>query len=240
MYKHKLLVASSILTDPVFSGKVIFVFEHNEKGAQGVILNSVEIGKVGFAHMKDLFNAPPDSFNEVKDMILKGELQSVPIFTGGPCHTPGIFFIHGYEELLNVHEGQEQISEYDLGIPSSFNIFDDEEKPAYQDEVPSPVAKLKVMDGLYFGSPYTFGHLVESGKILEKKFRFFSGLSAWGAGQLNYEVENGAWLVVDSNPDIIFNVDELNKLVFDSNAASTSKNYSWMPKAEPGYDPLWN
>ena len=239
MYKHKLLIASPMLTDPIFSGKVVFVFEHAEKGAQGVILNSAEIGKVGFTHMKDLFNAAPGSFSEVKNMILSGDLQSVPLYMGGPCHTPGIFFLHGHEELLTVHEMQEQDSEYDLGIPTSFNIFDEGEKPAYQDNVDaSPIAKLKVIDGLYFGSPYTFGHLVENGKLGENKFKFFSGMSVWGSGQLDYEVENGAWTIVDPTPNILFNIDELNKLVPNSNV-STSK-HPWLPKIAPGYDPLWN
>lgn len=249
MYKHKLLIANPMISDPVFAGSVIFLFTHSKKGAQGVILNSKEIGKIGFGQMKDIFNAAPGTFAEAKDMMLNGKLETVPLFLGGPCQTPGLFFLHGHEEFLNVHESQEQGSEYDLGIPSSFNLFgEDEEKPAYQDDVPTPFAQMNVTEGLYFGSPYTFGHLIEAGKLDENKFRFFTGLSAWSAGQLEYEIENGAWTVVDSTPDVFFNPEELNRLVqsvahiqppADEPPASTSK-HPWVPNAPPGFDPSWN
>ena len=126
MYKHKLLIANSMINDPVFAGSVVFLFVHNEKGAQGVILNSREVGKIGFGQMQDIFNAAPGMFAEAKDMMLNGKLQSVPLFLGGPCQTPGVIFLHGHEEFLNIHEGQEQGSEYDLGIPASFNLFGEE------------------------------------------------------------------------------------------------------------------
>jgi len=248
MYKHKLLIANPMINDPVFAGSVVFIFEHTKKGAQGVILNSREVGKVGFGHMKDVFNAPPGNFNEAKDMILNGKLQSVPLYLGGPCQTPGVFFLHGYEELLNIHEGQEQGSEYDLGIPASFNLYDEDEQPAYKDDIPSPFAKLTVTEGLYFGSPYTFGHLVENGKLDEDKFRFFTGLSAWSAGQLEYEIQSGAWTVAESTPELFFNVEELNKLAqsvgskrHEPEPASNPKpKHPWLPETKQGFDPSWN
>jgi putative transcriptional regulator len=251
MYRHKLLIANPMINDPIFAGSVVFLFVHNEKGAQGVILNSREVGKIGFGQMQDIFNAAPGTFAEAKDMILNGKLQSVPLFLGGPCQTPGIIFLHGHEEFLNIHEGQEQGSEYDLGIPDSFNLFgEDEEKPAYQDDIPSPVARMKIIEGLYFGSPFTFGHLIEAGKLDENKFRFFTGLSAWSAGQLEYEVQSGAWTVVDATPDVFFNPEELNKLVQSvadkqppadpSEPPASKSKHSWVPKTPPGFDPSWN
>lgn len=246
MYKNKLLIANPIITDPVFSGTAIFLFEHSKKkGAMGVILNSKEVGKVGFGSMQDLFNAAPGSFNETKNMILNGKLQSVPLFLGGPCQTPGIYFLHAYEEFLNMLEGPEE-PEFDLGIPASFNLFDDEQ-PAYQD---APANKMSVMDGLYFGTPYTFGHIIESGKLDEDKFRFFTGQSSWQAGQLENEIAGGAWTVVEDAPfaDLFFDRMAVEALVRDiaktkpAPAPPQKKKSGWtaMPKLPPGFDPSWN
>lgn len=239
MYKHKLLIANPVIQDPVFAGSVIFLFGHTKKGAEGVILNSREVGKVGFGQMQDLFNAAPGSFNEAKDMILNGKLQSVPLFLGGPCQTPGIYFLHGYEEFLNILEGPDDSSEFDLGIPASFNLFgEDEDKPAYQD---GPASKMTVMDGLYFGTPYTFGHIIEAGKLEENKFRFFTGQAGWGPGQLEHEIAHGDWTVMDATGDLIFDVEAVNKLAKSIQPAEQPKaKKSWIPKLPPGFDPSWN
>jgi putative AlgH/UPF0301 family transcriptional regulator len=253
MYKNKLLIASPLITDPVFAGSAIFILEDNKKGSNGVIVNSEAVGAVGFGDMQDLFNASPGNFDEVKKLILEGKLQSVPLFSGGPCSTPGIIFIHGHEELLRIHEEEE--SEYDLGIPTSFNVFD-EDQPAYQDNnIPSSSAssidKMKIIDGMYFGSPYTFGNLVQSGKLNESRFKFFSGLSAWGSGQLDYEVKNGAWIVPDFQPgkisDLFFYPEKIKEITKAALAfvktvekLEESKKYPWMPTVSNDFDSTWN
>jgi putative AlgH/UPF0301 family transcriptional regulator len=173
-------------------------------------------------------------------MILNGKLQSVPLFMGGPCQTPGIYFLHGYEDFLNILEGPEDRSEFDLGIPESFNLFGDDEQPAYQD---NPANKMVVMDGLYFGTPYTFGHIIEAGKIDEDKFRFFTGQSGWQPGQLEKEIAGGAWTVVENAQvsDLFFDrmaIEALIRAVTKKPVAKKSK--SWMPNLPPGFDPSWN
>lgn len=226
-----------MITDPVFAGKVVFLFTHNEKGAQGIIVNSKEVGKVAFGQLQDIFNSPPGSFEEAKNLILNGDLKSVPLFLGGPYTTQGIFFLHGYEELLNERQDEER-SEYDLGIPSSFNLFDESEQPAYKDDMPNPAPESIVMDGLYFGSPYTFGNLLESGKLSENKFRFFTGISTWSAGQLENEIQNGAWTIADCTSEVFFDENELNKI--KQSVLEKQHFYPWMPKLPQGFDPSWN
>lgn len=195
MYKHKFLVATNLITDPVFAQSVVFLFRHNHKGADGVIVNAEEIGQVGLGSMDLLAQLPP-TFNQVKDMMQQGKLKSVPLYQGGPCRTPGIYFLHGYADLLDLPDEK---PEYDLGIPASF----DADKSKHQ---------MYVMDGLYFGTPVHFIHLVENGRMGENKFRFFSGSAGWGPGQLEEEIKGGAWTVHDATPELFFDRDALNKL----------------------------
>ena len=245
MYKHKVIVANQVIQDPVFANKAVFLLGHTEKGAGGLILNAQEVGKVGFGHMKDLFNAAPGSFNEAKDMILNGKVQSVPMYSGGPVSTPGIYFLHGHPEFLNMNAPEEEKPEFDLGIPSSFDIGEQ----SYKDDFGVP-PELTVMDGVYFGSPFTFGSIMEAGKLDENKFKFFTGMSTWGPGQLEYEIDNGAWTVIDLEEvaPIFFDSEALDlmvknliskKVAVDWLAASSKPSIRW-PKAPPGFNPSTN
>lgn len=207
MYKNKILIADPAITDPFFSQSVVFLFKHTPKGAEGVILNSPrEVGTVGFAEISKFLEKSPtfeDFKNSVKDM------KSVPLFAGGPVRTPGIYFVHGYEEFseLAIPEQEEEKPEFDLGIPTSFG------ENEYGDDPHQEFAKkLKIIDGIYFGTPATFGHIIESGKIEEGKFRFYTGMSSWGPGQLEREIAGGAWKIQDIDAEMFFNVKALNTL----------------------------
>ena len=37
--------------------------------------------------------------------------------------------------------------------------------------------------------------------------RIFAGYAGWGSGQLEGEIADGAWYVVESEPDDVFNLD---------------------------------
>ncbi len=45
---------------------------------------------------------------------------------------------------------------------------------------------------------------VESGWLQPERFRFFVGYSGWGAGQLDAEVDDGSWIVLDGTPETVF------------------------------------
>lgn len=227
--KHKLLVANASITDDVFANSVIFIFEHSAKGAEGVILNSkIESGQVGFGPMKDILNVETGKFDVIKDLIINGDLQSVPLFSGGPCKTEGTYFMHGHEECLK--NNNKFKNKFDLGIPNDFSIEDG----SLIEE--NPFSNMYVTEGFYFGSPTTFAEIIESGKFKENKFRFFTGQSKWCAGQLEYEIENGAWSVINSNPNLFFDLNALNKL---SESVNIQKS-SLFPKMSSQYNPSWN
>jgi putative transcriptional regulator len=64
------LVARPVLRDPNFRQSVVFILEHGEGGALGVIVNRPVPAK---------------------------ELP-MPVFMGGPCQSPGLIMLHGHAE----------------------------------------------------------------------------------------------------------------------------------------------
>jgi putative transcriptional regulator len=64
---------------------------------------------------------------------------------------------------------------------------------------------LPVLDGVYWGGSF---ERVKDG-ILDQslrpdQFRFFVGYSGWGPGQLDGEVDDGAWIVVEGSTEMVF------------------------------------
>lgn len=64
---------------------------------------------------------------------------------------------------------------------------------------------LPVVEGVYWGG--NFEQMKEGfaeGWLDADTVRFFVGYSGWGAGQLDAEVEESAWIVTDATSDVVF------------------------------------
>jgi putative transcriptional regulator len=150
--KAQLLVATPMLGDPNFDRTVVWLLEHGEDGALGVVLNRPSELPV---------SEPLPSWD-----LLAGELPVV--FQGGPVSTDSVIGVAWVR--TGTPEGawapvMGEIGVLDLGID------------------PDEVAPLLV--GL----------------------RCFAGYAGWGAGQLEGEIEQGAWFVVDADPGDPFTED---------------------------------
>lgn len=77
----KLLVSSSSLADPNFEQAVIFVTEHNEKGAVGFVVNKL------FSH----------TLNELEEFK---HSRAIRLYEGGPVDREHLFFIHRRSDLI--------------------------------------------------------------------------------------------------------------------------------------------
>lgn len=268
-YKHKLIVANASITDPIFSGKMVLIINDDEEGTKGVIVNAKPIGLIGFGEFKRDDDEEPDSAAIMKKMAENGPQQTAPLFYGGPVKFPGIYFMHGYSESANLNFEDlfdENKSEFDLGIPSSFNVSDD---MSYRDESfsgdddnafdknqpmagPVGMSNMTVMDGLYFGNPAVFCSILKSRNEdpSRNKWKFFSGHAAWAPDQLQDEIDEGAWTVIeDVDPsEIFFDDAEVIRLVKANskknftkvnNFTKTDSNFSeWTPFK--GFDPKRN
>jgi len=58
---------------------------------------------------------------------------------------------------------------------------------------------IKILDGLFWGGDFDFiSKMISQKKISSKDIRFFAGYSGWGEKQLEEEINNGNWLVLNS------------------------------------------
>ncbi len=150
------LIAMPNMVDPFFAKSLVFIAEHNEQGALGIIVNRpVEISLGALLEKIDLPLEPSESLS----------LANLPVFFGGPVQTDRGFVLHrpigSWQSTLAVNQ--------DVGLTSSRDILES-------------VAR--------HGQP--------------REMIVSLGYSGWGAGQLEHELAQNAWLTVPAAPHILF------------------------------------
>jgi len=152
--KGRLLLATPPLEDPNFDRTVIYVLEHHDEGALGVVLN----------------RPSPEELGEPLDAW--AGLQSDPslVFVGGPVEPDALIALA--RTLQPLDEADEHLA------PLSGDL-------ASADLAADPLDVIPSISAL----------------------RVFRGYSGWGPGQLEGEIEAGAWLVLDPDPTDVFTAD---------------------------------
>jgi len=79
---HHFLIAMPGLEDGVFSRSVVYLCEHSERGAMGLIIN-----KVADLNLRQLFD-------KVDLPLRREDLTGRPVLHGGPVHTERGFVLH--------------------------------------------------------------------------------------------------------------------------------------------------
>jgi putative transcriptional regulator len=102
---HHFLVATPGLNDALFGHSVVYVCEHNEKGALGLVLN-----KPSEMRVKDLFA-------KVDLPLARHDLQDDLVGVGGPLHTERGFVLH---DPMGDEEGSVYASS--LQVPGGFEM----------------------------------------------------------------------------------------------------------------------
>jgi putative transcriptional regulator len=112
------LLAMPTMTDPYFIGALIFVCEHNDSGAMGIIVNRpVELNLGDLLDQIELEPAHPD-------------IKRVPIYFGGPVQMERGFVLH---QPLGSWQSSLAISD-SLGLTTSKDILE----AVAQDDAGSP------------------------------------------------------------------------------------------------------
>ena len=215
-FKGKLLV-SQFSQESIFANKVILLVVEDEIGFTGVALNGIPSGKLIIAKTDDksVMKTFDDSWFKIKNMevdaeekmkklyeeLEKSSISNYDLIQGG-LKGNQIMFLHGYDDF---NESEEEAEEtFELG-----NLLDDT-----KDVKPY---NCEITDGVYFGSPYAFADIYEAGLIPEKKFRILTGCTEWTKEQLKEEIELGLWKVIDATPKVVFNDEEIEKILKNPN-----------------------
>jgi putative transcriptional regulator len=141
-----LLLASPHLVDPNFVHTVVFLIQHNDEGALGVVLNRPTSKTV-----RELWEQVGETPCEC----------GRPIYLGGPVSGPLM--------ALHTRDG---------------------------------LAELEIVPGVYFAARKQ--NLDEIVRQDEECYRVFIGHAGWGPGQLESELEQGAWRSVPATASDIF------------------------------------
>src|ERR1700742_1531121 len=88
---NQFLIAMPGMADDTFSGAVIYLCEHNDRGALGLVINKpIDI------KLKNLFE-------KVELSLDREDLAETPVYFGGPVQTERGFVLHERIEESGVH-----------------------------------------------------------------------------------------------------------------------------------------
>ncbi len=149
--KGRLLLATPPLEDPNFDRTVVYMLEHQDDGAIGLVLNrpSTEALEAPLDRWIDL-QAPPSA-----------------VFAGGPVETNAM-----------------------IGMATTKVVSDE------------PIENLTPINGAIASTDLSADPALVAAHV--DNVRVFRGYAGWGAGQLDLEIEQGAWLVLDAEIDDVF------------------------------------
>ena len=158
------LIAMPSMADPYFAKSLVYIAEHNEQGALGLVVNRpLELNLATLLERISISFAPEDM----------AYLCGQPVFFGGPVQTDRGFVLHR-------PHGQWQstlIVNAEIGLTSSRDIL---QSVASRLQPPEMLVTL--------------------------------GYSGWGAGQLEHEIAENAWLTVPADAAILFDQPHENRL----------------------------
>ncbi len=147
------LIAMPAMDDPYFSKSLIYIAEHNEQGALGIIVNRPI--DMNLATLFEKIDLPFESVS----------LANLPVLFGGPVQTDRGFVLHRpvgeWQSTLAVNQ--------EIGLTTSRRVLES-------------VARD--------GEPH--------------EIMVSLGYSGWGAGQLEHELAQNAWLTVPASAHILF------------------------------------
>ena len=151
--KHHFLIAMPQMVDPNFAQTVVYLIEHNEQGAMGLVIN-----RPNGLNLADVMEQlRPDG--EPSALC-----QDLPIFSGGPVQTNRGFVLHPSGPQF-----QTTLALGELGLSTSQDVL------------------FAIAEG---AGPQE--HLIAL------------GYAGWGAGQLEGELAQNAWLTCPADQAILF------------------------------------
>ncbi len=185
---HHFLIAMPGLEDAAFAKSVVYVCEHSERGALGLVIN-----KPSELSMEGLFD-------KVDLPLHRQDLMTAPVLQGGPVHTERGFVLH--DAMLVDASSQVDVSgdvpeaAQEAAALSAISNNDSDKESVYASTMTIPgglemTTSKDVLEALSMGAG-------------PKRVLISLGYSAWGEGQLESELAENSWLTVGADMAVIF------------------------------------
>jgi putative transcriptional regulator len=177
---HHFLIAMPGLEDPTFAKSVVYLCEHSERGAMGLIINKP--GELSLKHL----------FDKVELPLQREDLLQSNVLHGGPVQMERGFVLH--EPLL---EADSENSETESLTASAT----EPDAPLKSNSIYA--STLSVPGGLAMTTSKDVLEAIANGSG-PKRVLVTLGYASWGEGQLESEIVENSWLTVEADPSIIF------------------------------------
>ncbi len=192
---HHFLIAMPGMEDATFAKSVVYLCEHTERGALGIVINKPSDLKL------------PTLFAKVDLPLRREDLTNSPVYDGGPMHTERGFVLHEQQTASSVTFADMQavpLTPHDGSVPvinaggdtvSDDQVIDD--KPSFY------ASSMMIPGGLEMTTSKDVLEALSSGAG-PRKVLISLGYSSWGEGQLESELAENAWLTVGADASVIF------------------------------------
>jgi putative transcriptional regulator len=181
---HHFLIAMPGLEDEAFAKSVVYVCEHSERGALGLVIN-----KPSDLSMEGLFD-------KVDLPLHRQDLLNAPVLQGGPVHTERGFVLHDAMWVDVPAQGADQDSNHEAAQEAAALSAISDKESVYASTMTIPgglemTTSKDVLEALSMGAG-------------PKRVLISLGYSAWGEGQLESELAENSWLTVGADTAVIF------------------------------------
>jgi putative transcriptional regulator len=183
---HHFLIAMPSLVDATFAKSVIYLCEHTERGALGLIINKPSDLKL------------PTLFAKVDLPLRREDLIELPVYEGGPVHTERGFVLHEQQAAHSVTFADMKaapLTPHDGSAPVVH--ADNEPKASFY------ASSMMIPGGLEMTTSKDVLEALSSGAG-PRKVLISLGYSSWGEGQLESELAENTWLTVEADASVIF------------------------------------
>ncbi len=174
LLSHHFLIAMPGLEDPTFAKSVVYLCEHSERGAMGLIINKPS--ELSLKHL----------FDKVDLSLRREDLLQSNVLNGGPVQTERGFVLHEPIQVQN-SEASDQ---------SAASDKNEEANTIY-------ASTLSVPGGLAMTTSKDVLEALANGSGPQKVIVTL-GYASWGEGQLESEIGENSWLTVPADPAVIF------------------------------------
>jgi putative transcriptional regulator len=194
------LIAMPGMEDETFAKSVVYLCEHSERGALGIVIN------------KPTDLTLPKLFAKVDLPLDRKDLHNAPVFGGGPLHMERGFVLHERQVAEKITLADMKAAPLTPETPEQSA----QEEPSLEQMLEDALHDEAERDATFYASSMRINEddleMTTSKDVLEalasgsgpRKVLISLGHSGWAGGQLESELAENTWLTVKASREIIF------------------------------------